>query len=104
MHVGEIGLGDAEDPVILERAAEEGRVLVSADADFASILVLRSQKGPSVILIRGQTHRRASDIGEMLLRLLPSLEADLERGAAVSIRGDRARIRALPIRRTTRRG
>src|SRR2546426_12677937 len=75
----------------------------SADADFASLLALRSQKVPSVILIRGQTHRRASDVTGILVRLLPDLEADLDRGAAVSIRGERVRIRALPVRRTTRR-
>ena len=28
VHVGELGLGAAEDPVILERAAQDGRVLV----------------------------------------------------------------------------
>ena len=102
VHVGELGLAAAEDPVILDRAAEEGRVLVSADADFGSLLAFGSRNAPSVILIRGQTRRRASDIAGILARLLPDLEADLEHGAAVSIRSERVRIRALPIRRATR--
>ena len=38
VHVGELGLGAAEDPVLLDRAAAEVRVLVSADADFGSLL------------------------------------------------------------------
>ena len=78
-------------------------MLVSADADFGSLLAFSSRKAPSVILIRGQTRRRASDIAELLVRLLPDLEADLEHGAAVSIRSERVRIRALPIGRATRR-
>lgn len=42
VHVFDIGLADASDPVILLRAADEHRVIVSSDTDFGALLA-RSQ-------------------------------------------------------------
>jgi predicted nuclease of predicted toxin-antitoxin system len=36
LHVAEVGLADASDAVILDYAREEGRVIVTLDADFRS--------------------------------------------------------------------
>jgi predicted nuclease of predicted toxin-antitoxin system len=38
VHVRDYGLREAEDVVIFERAAREGRVIVSADTDFGTPL------------------------------------------------------------------
>ena len=42
----------AEDPKILALAESEGRVLLSADADFGGILTLEAKRKPSLVLFR----------------------------------------------------
>jgi predicted nuclease of predicted toxin-antitoxin system len=49
IHVRSIGLQHAEDDAIFDRAAVEGRILVTADADFGTLLAARSSRQPSVI-------------------------------------------------------
>ena len=39
-----IGLQRADDDVIVDRAAAERRILVSADADFGTLLAVRSSR------------------------------------------------------------
>jgi very-short-patch-repair endonuclease len=57
MHVRSIGLQHADDDVIFERAALEHRIVVSADADFGTLLAVRSSRQPSVIQFRGEGSR-----------------------------------------------
>jgi len=103
VHVRERGLGASSDERVLQLATEEARVVISADTDFGSLLALRSVSAPSVLLVRGQTHRRAADLVRLLLQVLPLLATDFEKGAVATMRGDRVRVRTLPIRKRQNR-
>jgi predicted nuclease of predicted toxin-antitoxin system len=52
IHVGEIGMSEAEDADIIQRAGDEGRTVAPLDADFHTLLALDVANTPSVIRIR----------------------------------------------------
>ncbi len=98
LHVRDVGLRNADDEDILLFAATEARIVVSADTDFSALLALYEQRLPSLILFRRGSPRAPIHQAALLLANLPQLEADLQRGAVVSIHAGRLRIRLLPLR------
>ena len=97
VHVRELGMHAASDEEIFDHAHAEGRVVVSADTDFGTLLATRKQTSPSVILFRHGSQHRPSDQAELLRANLPQLLSALENGSIVVIQPDRIRIRALPL-------
>ena len=97
VHVRAYDLQAATDEVIVERAREEQRIVVSADTDFATILALRLARQPSFVLFRRGTERRPEQQAALLLANLAAIEDDLERGAIVVLEPGRLRIRTLPV-------
>jgi len=95
VHVRDRKLADAEDAVILDLAAAEHRVIVTADTDFGALLMLRQQREPSVIQFRHGAPRRPADQAALLLDNLPTITDDLVQGAIVTLRRDRMRVRRL---------
>ena len=63
-HVRDIGLSTSSDQDILAAAEQAGAVLHSADTDFGELLAHSNANGPSVILLRRQEGRRASEIAD----------------------------------------
>lgn len=97
VHVRDYGLHAAEDPIILERADLEDRILVSADTDFAAFLAVARKAKPSFILFREPDVIRARDYAARILDSLPMLESELAAGCVVVFRHGRIRLRTLPF-------
>ena len=97
IHVRAYGMQAASDVEIFERAASEGRIVVSADTDFGTLLARRRESAPSLILFRHGSERRPAQQIALLEANLAAVSADLERGSIVVITPDRIRIRALPL-------
>jgi len=96
-HVRDYGLQTADDDVIFALAKKEGRVLVSADTDFGTLLALSKETEPSVLLLRSVASHRPDYQVALLLANLPTVEDFLARGSIVVIERGRIRVRQLPI-------
>ena len=99
VHVRAYGLAAAADAVIFDRAATEHRVVLSADTDFGTLLALREEREPSVVLLRGAVPREPKRQADLILANLPQVADALAEGALVVIDPRRVRIRRLPIQR-----
>jgi predicted nuclease of predicted toxin-antitoxin system len=98
VHVAAVGLLTAADEDILEYAAVNGLVIVSADTDFGELLAAsRRAARSSVVLLRSADHLTPDQQAALLVANLPAVADELEAGAMVSIARGRLRIRSLPI-------
>ena len=96
IHVGEIGMSQAEDAEIIQKAREDERVVVTLDADFHTLLALDEAVSPSVIRVRIE-RLRAQALRDLLLMVIVECEEDIEQGSAISVEPSRIRIRRLPL-------
>jgi predicted nuclease of predicted toxin-antitoxin system len=97
-HVRDLGMQAASDLDILERARAESRAVISADADFGTLLAFELTASPSVLLLRRKDNRTEALVA-VLLANLPELLEDIEAGSMVVIDDRRVRVHRLPMNR-----
>ncbi len=96
IHLREQGLHRMEDPDILQKARQEGRVLLAHDLDFSDLMAASRAHLPSVIIFRLRD-MRPSNVNRHLEAIIRDEAGTLEQGAIVSVTEGRMRVRVLPI-------
>lgn len=97
VHVVDLGLLAAADTEILERAADEGYTVITADSDFPTMLALTGASTPSVVHLRHINELTGREQAALLVANLPTVVGDLQNGAIVSLSPTRMAVRRLPI-------
>ena len=88
----------AEDRDIMNRARDDGSVVLTFDLDFGDLLVLGVLERPSVILFR-LSNERPESVNQRLQVVLRERLTELAEGALILVEDTRYRIRLLPIKR-----
>src|SRR5438105_1714643 len=96
IHVAEIGMSQSPDAEILRVAANEARVVITADLDFPRLLAMLGADGPGLILLRGGNYSEAESF-ECVRRVLTAIPAHELNRSIVVVDNKRIRRRWLPI-------
>ena len=96
VHAVELNLAAAADVVILARAKQENRTIVTADLDYPRLLALAQERESSLILFRDGNWSEAAIIARMEEVMQRVTAADLSQSIIVVDRG-RIRMRRLPF-------
>ena len=97
-HLADVLPLDASDDQILELAARDGTVLVTADGDFGMLLAVRRADGPSMIHLRNVNDLTPAEHAALLAANLPAIQAEITGAITVSLSPARMAIRRLPLR------
>lgn len=96
VHATQIGLARAADSELIGFAANEQRIVITADLDFPRLLVLSSVHNPGLILFRGGNYSE-DEMRTLLRRLLEPIEPDVLECAICVVDKTRIRITRLPV-------
>jgi predicted nuclease of predicted toxin-antitoxin system len=98
VHTAECGLATTSDVEILAAARKEGRAVVTLDTNFHALLALSGAAQPSVVRIRIEG-LQAEALARTIRTVLDHCEADLSKGAAVTVTEGDIRVHHLPVSR-----
>lgn len=81
---------DPGDEVILQRAYEQGRTLITADKDFGELVFVFQQPHPTIIRL---VNIRAREHGEKILRVIEKYGHEFTRFPLITVERSRIRIK-----------
>jgi predicted nuclease of predicted toxin-antitoxin system len=96
VHWSAVGDVCALDPEIMEWARNNGRIILTHDLDFGTILAQTHASGPSVVQIRANDTFPTA-IGNAVASALRQCKTELQNGTNVVVDVARSRIRLLPF-------
>jgi predicted nuclease of predicted toxin-antitoxin system len=96
VRVNELGMAKSKDGEILEYAAKNDMIVITADLDFGDILAFMGYKNPSVIIFRLK-EPSPDHVNSLLLSAIPRIKDSLDKGSIVVIEDCRIRVRELPV-------
>jgi predicted nuclease of predicted toxin-antitoxin system len=97
VHLYEEGLDQLPDPAILDKARQEGRVLLTSDLDFGELVAASGANLPSVVVFRLRD-MRPGGVNQYLREVVAHHADALDEGAVISVDEGHVRVRPLPIR------
>ncbi len=86
----------ASDHIILAKAAEQERAILTQDLDFSHLIALSGNAFPSLITLR-LSSSRIEYVNAILQRTLQNLEEDVKKGVVITVEDHRIRRRPLPL-------
>lgn len=96
VRVNELGMAKSRDREILEYAAKNDMVVLTADLDFGDILAFTGYNKPSVTIFRLKDPS-PDHVNSLLLSAISHIKDSLDKGSIVVIDDYRIRIRELPV-------
>ena len=96
IHLREQGLQKLQDPIILQKAKAEGRILLTHDLDFSDLMAASGNSMPSVIVFRLKS-MKADNVNRHLAAIIETVGSQLTEGVIISVNEQRIRVRKLPI-------
>ena len=96
LRVSELLPVNASDQEILDLDRQEGRVVVTQDLDFSTLLALGGYNRPGLITLRLSVSDPDA-VTEKLQEVVPQFEESLQEGSVVTIEDVAVRVRKLPI-------
>jgi predicted nuclease of predicted toxin-antitoxin system len=96
VHLQEQGLGRLSDPLILRKARERGRVLLTHDLDFGELMAASGAELPSVVIFR--LHDMRPELVNVYREQILTVHGELlKQGLIVSVSERQIRLRNLPV-------
>ena len=97
VHLLDQGLERLADELIVAKAVNEDRIIVTHDLDFSRIVALSGNDVPSVVTLR-LSDMSPANVLSVLRGILEQADSELESGALVSVSDGGFRIRPIPVR------
>ena len=96
VHANDLSMHQSPDSEILHFAADNGRVIITADLDFPRLLAALGSAGPGLILLRGGNYSEGESLA-CLRRVLISIAPNELPKSIVVVDTERIRRRWLPV-------